>query len=292
MPLAGLLETTAGWIAGVQTGYDTLLLRAAREVDVVVSGRDDGVDVGFAARGPADPVADALGERRLGLLRAQLEAARGQEASVLSTLSALAARAPDHAQVLTALGLAQRRVGWWRPAQATLTRAVAADRANPEVRLLLANLRAERAPRALFEVRTKGRRAPVAHAVPTFGRPARGGRGAAGGRPARAAAVRRAQGAAAVGRDLAAAAKPGAGRSLAGLRDARGRDLVGVPVGAPSGPGASVAFSQPQPSGRWTLQAGGHRPFWRTPKPSPTTGHGTAWRWSAGSGSGAAWTAG
>ena len=258
----GLLETTAGWIAGVQTGYDTLLLRAAREVDVVVSGRDDGVDVGFAARGPADPVADALGQRRLGLLRAQLEAARGQEASALSTLSALAAGAPDDAQVLTALGLAQRRVGWWRPAQATLTRAVAADRANPEVRLLLANLRAERAPRALFEYERKD----VARQWHTRSQRSEGLRAAGealqvGGRlellQFDARKVRRPSGEISpLRRNLAR------GEAWLAFETRAGATWSASLFGAPSGPGASVAFSQPQPSGRWTLQAEVHRPFW------------------------------
>jgi hypothetical protein len=42
----------------------------------------------------------------------------------------------------------------------------------------------------------------------------------------------------------------------------RGPSWAATLFGAPSGPGASLEASFPQPSGRWTLQAEAHRPFW------------------------------
>jgi hypothetical protein len=258
----GLPESAAAWIAGVQTGYDTLLVRASREVDFVVSDRVDGLDVRLVPRGPADPEAEALGQRRLALLRAQWYSAQGAGGAELRTLSALAQQAPDEVRVLTALGSAERRIGWRRRAVATFDRALAADRADPEVRKLLADMRAERAPRARFDVEGKS----VHNEWQTASQRSEGLRAISdalqiGGRLELlrfdATRVRRPSGE--IGPLQRSLQR---GEAWLDFDTRGGASWMVSAFGADSGPGLGAGFVRPQPSGRWTVQAEVNRPFW------------------------------
>jgi hypothetical protein len=258
----GLIESAGGRIGGVQTGYDTLLVTASREADFSCTERPGGLEVRVLARGAADPKGDALGRRRLALLRAQWFAAAGAGAAELRTLTALAQEAPGDARVLTALGSAERRIGWRRRATTTFERALAADRADPEVRRLLADMRAERAPRARFDFEHKD----VQGEWQTTSQRSDGTRALSeslqiGGRLELlrfdASRVRRPSGAIApLQRSLQ--------RGEAWLDfDTRGGPTWSAALfGATSGPGAGVGLTLPRPSGRWQLQAEVNRPFW------------------------------
>jgi hypothetical protein len=259
---AGLLESTAGWIGGVQSGYDTLLIRAARAVDFEVSRRDDGIDLRLTARGPADPEADAEGQRRLALLRAQWHAAQGAGAAELRMLSMLERQAPADAQVLTALGSAERRIGWRRRALATFERARAADRADPEVRRQLADMAVERAPRLRMDLEHKD----VHGEWQTASQRSEGVRALSDAVQVRgrlellrfdAARVRRPSGE--IGPLRRALQR---GDAWLDIETRGGTTWSAAVCVANSGPGLAAGFVRPQPSGRWTLEAEWHRPFW------------------------------
>jgi hypothetical protein len=259
---AAFVETSAGWIGGVQSGYDTLLVRAVRDVEYAVSSRADGLDLRVIPRGAADPEGEARARLRLSLLRAHWHAAGGDGDAELETLRALERQAPADVQVLTALGAAERRIGWRRMAEATFARALAADRADPEVRRQLAEIAVERAPRARLDVehrdangewtttsqRSEGARV-LSDAVQV------------GGRLELlrfdAARVRLPTG------DIGAMRRVlQRGEAWVEVDTLGGSTWSACVAAAGSGLGLAAGVTRPQPSGRWTLQAEVNRPFW------------------------------
>lgn len=258
----GTLELASPWIAGVQTGYDTVLVRAARDVAFELTGRAGGFDLRLVPRGPADPAADVLGQRRLELLRAQWYAAQGAGNAELRTLAALVRQAPADARALAALGAAERRIGWRRRAADTFARALALDRADPDVRAWLAELRAERAPRVRVDVEHRD----VASEWATTSQRTEGTRALSssvlfGGRLELlrfdARRVRRPSG------EITALSRTSRRGEAWVEFDTRGGSTWTASASAASGgPGAGVTFTRPQPTGRWTLQAEAGKPFW------------------------------
>jgi hypothetical protein len=257
-----LLDSTVAWLAGVQTGYDTVLLRAARDVRFEVSRRGEVLDVLVVPEDPTEEAVDAQGRRRLDLLRAQWLAEAGREGEAFEALSAVVAKTPGDAQALTALGLSERRIGWRRRATATLQRAFAADGANPDLRELLASMQAEREPlaRADFEQKT------VAGEYRTRSQRSEGARAIndalqIGGRleflHVDAKRVRHPDGAIAPLRRTL-----GRGEAWLRLDTLGGTSWSGSLFASPAGPGASVEYARPQPSGQWRVQAEVQRPFW------------------------------
>lgn len=259
---SGLLESTSGWIGGVQTGFDTLLVRVARDAEFIVSQRAGSLEARVVARAASDPEDDARGRRRLALLRAQLYAARGDGDAEVATLYGLARQAPDDVHVLAALGATERRIGWRRKAQATLERAQAADRADPEVRRQLAEMRAERAPRGRIDVEHRtvaGEWSTSSQRFESSG--ALSDAVLFGGRLEMvhfdARRVRRAGG----GIGPMRRTRP-RGEIWFDADTRQGSTWSASLAGASSGPGGTFGFSRPQPSGKWTLQAELQRPFW------------------------------
>lgn len=257
-----LLDTAAGWIANVQTGYDTLLVRAARDVRFDVASHDRGVEIVLVPVGPADPESETTGQRRLELLRAQWLTEAGRTQDAWRALSTLAAQAPDDAQVLASLGLTERRIGWRRRSEDTLQRAAAHDRANPDLRTVLATMAHERAPRLRVEFEQKD----VAREYRTWSRRSEGARaiGDALQVGARlesleidARRVRHANG------DIAPLRRT-IERGEAWLRiDTIGGSAVTTSLFAsPAGVGGGVELERPQASGQWTIQGDVRRPFW------------------------------
>lgn len=257
-----LIESSGGRVGNVRTGYDTLLVTAARAVEFSCTERPGGLDVSIVARGAANAADEALGQRRLALLRAQWFAATGAGAAELRTLTALAQDAPDDARVLTALGATERRIGWRRRATTTVERALAADRADPEARRLLADMRADRAPRARVDFEHKDVEGEwQATSQRSDGTRALSESLQIGGRLELlrfdARRVRRPSGAIApLQRTLQ--------RGEAWLDfDSRGGPTWSASLfGAASGPGAGAGLVVPRPSGRWHVQAEVNRPYW------------------------------
>ena len=180
----------------------------------------------------------------------------------MKTLSRLTAAAPGDPQVLTALGLAERRIGWRRRAGATLRLALDADRANRDLRALLSSMQDERAPQARVDLEQKDvKREYRTRSQRTEGTRALGDAYQFGGRlellHVDARRVRHANG------DVAPLRRSlQRGEAWVRLDTLGGASWVGSLFAASSGPGASVDVTRARPAGQWTLQGEIHRPFW------------------------------
>jgi len=121
-----IAERLAGWVDGVQYGYDSVLLVLAPDVAATVTTARDGVRVAFApaprAAAPSDE--DRAAERRLDYFRAvtMMEEGRAGEARVL--LDTMLANDPKDREAVDLLAQVAERQGRWREAVGLYGRAL------------------------------------------------------------------------------------------------------------------------------------------------------------------------
>jgi hypothetical protein len=139
------------WVEGANTGFDSLLIRAARDVayDVRASGtsiviRMDGVPISVEAPPPAE---QEQGELRLQILRAQLLLSEGREGDAARLLEGVRKTHPDYIPAISNLGQIEQRIGHWRRAHTLYSRALQLDPRNVDVRQLRSDVLADHAPR-------------------------------------------------------------------------------------------------------------------------------------------------
>jgi len=153
-----LAKQAPGWIESVSTGFDTLLLRAARDVTFAVSQAGPRVTIEIA---PAPFVEAALtpeqqdGERRLELLRAQVMVAEGRLAQALAALSRFVTANPSSVPGLTALAQVEAQRGRWRSAERRLSDALVLDPANEDAEDILREIQGPQASHVRSDIELK-----------------------------------------------------------------------------------------------------------------------------------------
>jgi tetratricopeptide (TPR) repeat protein len=146
------------WIEGISTGFDTMLLRASRDVNYQIEKRENEIIITMTpaqAVAPLPAEAEAAAQSRLDLLEARLLAATGREAQALESLRGLAGKNPTNTQMLSSLASLEHSFGRWRRADALYQQALAQDPTNEELIAAQAGLRREQAPRIHFETDRK-----------------------------------------------------------------------------------------------------------------------------------------
>lgn len=124
LPIEDLIQRLAGWVEGASTGFDTLLVRAARDVHFDVEILDNRIHVRMSPlpKGIA-PESDSA-QLRIDLLRAQLLLRTGRERDARALIDSLRARHPRDLQVLSVLAESELRAGRLRAAERTYRRAL------------------------------------------------------------------------------------------------------------------------------------------------------------------------
>jgi tetratricopeptide (TPR) repeat protein len=146
-----LTEQLPLWVEAANAGFDSLLIRAARDVsyNVRASGtsiviRMDALAVSSDAPSPAE---QEQGELRLQILRAQLLLSEGQSGAAARLLQDVRKEHPDYIPAIANLGQIEQRIGRWRRAHTLYSRALQLDPRNIDVRVLRADVLADHAPR-------------------------------------------------------------------------------------------------------------------------------------------------
>lgn len=126
-PSADLARMAPTWVESVSVGYDTMLVRAARDVTFAVTaqGTTITIELRAAAEGvpAASPPEQEDGERRLQLLRAELQFAERHYAAAGQLLRDVLADAPDSVPALLILAQVEAQRGHWRAGERLLERA-------------------------------------------------------------------------------------------------------------------------------------------------------------------------
>jgi len=146
------------WIEGMSVGFDTLLLRAGRDVDYTVRGmgREVVITLAESSSSATHPAAgDADAQLRLELLQARLLADTGHQSEALRTVQDVARRYPANAQVLASLADIENRIGRWRRADALYGQALDRRPGNEDIVQALESLRDEHASRVQLQTQRK-----------------------------------------------------------------------------------------------------------------------------------------
>lgn len=127
----------AGWIDSVQTGYDSLLVRAPGEVvfDVYARGTEVVIDLSAASNsgGPEFVSPDGGAGVRLDVLRAQVFVRMRRYREALDLLERLSIEAPGNSDVVVSLAQAELEVGRWRRAMELYRTELARTGHNPGI---------------------------------------------------------------------------------------------------------------------------------------------------------------
>lgn len=154
---AALLRNGAGWLDGVEFGYDTLLLRLSRPADVAINrnGGDIRVVVTPARTpppaAPAEAEAAARSARRLRLVEAQAMARSGEPEKARAVLDELITVAPADAEIPSSLAEIEQRAGRWRAARELYDRAARLDPRNEEIPAARDTIDREQSSRLRFD---------------------------------------------------------------------------------------------------------------------------------------------
>lgn len=157
------------WIEAVTTGFDTLLIRTARDVKIDVRTLKDkfGFEIDLQPNdleGMSDH--DFKGQLRLDLLQSQLYMTEGKEKEALRLSKKLADQYPDNAQVLANLASLEARSSGWRRADTLYRDALQLEPNNEEIEEARRLLFKDVAPRLAVDIdqkRVQGAQNEVLH---------------------------------------------------------------------------------------------------------------------------------
>jgi tetratricopeptide (TPR) repeat protein len=130
------LTAESDWIEGASCGFDTLLLRAARDVafSVRASGNELIVTLSLSAsRAGENGATERNSQKRLDILEARVQGETGQFGEALDGLHRMLAENPEDPDVLTALANLELQAGQWRQAEVLYNRALARMPGNEDV---------------------------------------------------------------------------------------------------------------------------------------------------------------
>jgi tetratricopeptide (TPR) repeat protein len=150
-----LPERLPMWIEGANTGFDTLLIRAARDVSYDVRAEGTSIVIRMqafaAATGAIPPAEQEQGELRLQILRAQLLLTDGKSGDAARLLEDVRREHPDYIPAISNLGQVEHRIGRWRRAHTLYSRALQLDPRNVDVRRLRSEVLADHAARVRID---------------------------------------------------------------------------------------------------------------------------------------------
>lgn len=154
-----LQARAAGWLEGVNVGYDALLLRLAPEVAARVEPGPAALTI-LLARAPASratgdqpsPEEDAAGARRLALLDAQLLARTGRLTEARTRFESLRAASPRSPEPVAGLAGVEQQAGRWRRSQELYRDALALDPGDRSVAAALHAIDRGQASRARLDL--------------------------------------------------------------------------------------------------------------------------------------------
>jgi hypothetical protein len=156
--LEELPALSAGWVENASGGYDSLLLRTSRavEIDVVSSETETVVLVMPAVRNEADSGTDDGKEQlRLQLLRARWKVETGRTGAASDDLRALSGSHPADPDVLASRANLDLQMGRWRRADGLYARVLSLSPGNEDVADARRRLHREQGPRATVEYTRK-----------------------------------------------------------------------------------------------------------------------------------------
>jgi hypothetical protein len=154
---ADLAKQAPAWIESVSMGFDTMLVRAARDVTfrVTSAGQTTTIELAPVMAAEAEPPADQEGERRLELLRAQLLVNEGRLGAAEAALSRFVGQHPTSVPGLVTLAQVEMQRGRWRAAERRLNDALGLDPANEDVAVTLDDIRGAQGSRIRTDVEIK-----------------------------------------------------------------------------------------------------------------------------------------
>lgn len=138
------------WIEGVVSGYDSILVLAARDVRYLVSREGNTVIVQLTPETPhpeSITEEEAHSQLRLDLLQARLYVERGRLDRAHELLTRLAAERPQNLDILANLARLEHTIGRWRRADRLYEEALQQSPDNEDVLASQIYLRGEQAPR-------------------------------------------------------------------------------------------------------------------------------------------------
>jgi tetratricopeptide (TPR) repeat protein len=151
--IGGLDRLTAesDWIEGASGGFDTLLLRAARDVAFSVRASENELIVTLslsASRAGENGAGDRNAQKRMDILEARLLGETGRFREALDGLHRMLAEDSEDPDVLTALANLELQAGQWRRAEILYNRALAKMPGNEDVLEARARLAREQGSQA------------------------------------------------------------------------------------------------------------------------------------------------
>jgi hypothetical protein len=141
--LEALAKQLPLWIETVTLGFDTMLIRASRDVTYAVRSENNSIVIRLDAAEPKQLKQDEEGELRLQILRAQLLVSRRQNGSAERLLEQLIAAHPDSVSALSSLAQVEQQLGRWRRSSSLYDRILQLDSNNEEARKLRSEAVAE-----------------------------------------------------------------------------------------------------------------------------------------------------
>ncbi|MBM3788730.1 MAG: tetratricopeptide repeat protein, partial [Acidobacteria bacterium] len=131
-------------------GFDSVLLRAARDVDFTVAAEGHAIVVTLIPAAPPVPPGPSL---RMELLQARIFLEDGRTIEAYRILSRLSHQYPGDVRVLAGLAGMQERIGRWRDAESLYDAALRAAPENQDIRDSREALRRRQGPSLSFETR-------------------------------------------------------------------------------------------------------------------------------------------
>jgi hypothetical protein len=158
-----LVSLAPDWLEAASGGYDTMLLRAARDVEFSVNAADRQIMIILRPVSPAQTSVELdqkKSQMRLDLVEARLLNAMGHDKESARLLEALSAQYPDDPTVLTGLANINQQIGRWRRADDLYGRAIVIDPGNEDFVEARRHLQQELGSRASLNIVRKS----VSHA--------------------------------------------------------------------------------------------------------------------------------
>lgn len=146
--LNDLTDKSDGWLETASQGYDTILLRAARDVTpaVTVTGKQIRIVIAEAGEQPQQADTASQTDKRLALLEVELQAQREGPLAARSAAEAIAMDNPQDVQPALVFAEIEQRVGNWQSALEQYDRALTLSPDQPDVIQAQAQIRYERGP--------------------------------------------------------------------------------------------------------------------------------------------------
>jgi hypothetical protein len=145
------------WIDGIASGYDSVLILAARDVkyEVVASGLEVAVVLAPAPPAQAPSADQTQGRLRLELQQVRLYAGRGRLDKAHALAMRLQKEHPEDLSVLSGLASIEKQIGRWRRSDQLLAKAQKREPENGDLQAARRDIRSEQASRIFGDEESK-----------------------------------------------------------------------------------------------------------------------------------------